>query len=102
MTQCPIPPGGRYTYRFNIIGQEGTLWWHAHSSYLRATVYGSFIIHPRAGAGAYPFPKPYREVPLLLGKRRRRSNLTLIHLTLNSEKYRNHDSSLCWFSMTFE
>ncbi|CAA6669435.1 unnamed protein product [Spirodela intermedia] len=56
VTQCPIPPG------------EGTLWWHAHSSYLRATVYGSFTIYPRAGPGAYPFPKPYREVPLLLGE----------------------------------
>ncbi|KAF9591936.1 hypothetical protein IFM89_010294, partial [Coptis chinensis] len=36
VTQCPIRPGGSYTYRFTIEGQEGTLWWHAHSSWLRA------------------------------------------------------------------
>ncbi|XP_051143331.1 laccase-12-like [Andrographis paniculata] len=67
ITQCPIRPGGSYTYRFTIRGQEGTLWWHAHSSWLRATVYGALIIRPRAGA-SYPFPKPKRETPLLLGE----------------------------------
>jgi laccase len=40
VTQCPIRPGGSYTYRFTVSGQEGTdLWWHAHSSWLRATVH---------------------------------------------------------------
>jgi len=67
ITQCPIVPGNSYTYKFNIIGQEGTLWWHAHVSTLRATVYGALIIRPRAGTHAYPFPKPYKEVPILLG-----------------------------------
>ena len=66
VTQCPIRPGGSYTYRFTIEGQEGTLWWHAHSSWLRATVYGALIIHPKEGS-SYPFPKPKRETPLLLG-----------------------------------
>ncbi|CAA6656766.1 unnamed protein product [Spirodela intermedia] len=63
VTQCPIRPGNSYTYRFKIVGQEGTLWWHAHVSFLRATVHGALIILPRAGTKAYPFPKPYREVP---------------------------------------
>ncbi|GFZ15071.1 laccase 12 [Actinidia rufa] len=67
VTQCPIRPGGSYTYRFTIEGQEGTLWWHAHSSWLRATVYGALIIHPKEGS-SYPFPKPKREAPLLLGE----------------------------------
>nr|DAD26593.1 TPA_asm: hypothetical protein HUJ06_028061 [Nelumbo nucifera] len=67
VTQCPILPGNSYTYRFNITGQEGTLWWHAHVSWLRATVYGALIIRPRPGR-TYPFPKPYREVPILLGE----------------------------------
>uniref|UniRef100_A0A7N0R9L0 Laccase n=1 Tax=Kalanchoe fedtschenkoi TaxID=63787 RepID=A0A7N0R9L0_KALFE len=67
ITQCPIRPGGTYTYRFTIQGQEGTLWWHAHSSWLRATVYGAIIIHPRDGT-SYPFPKPNRETPILLGE----------------------------------
>ncbi|KAH1211821.1 Laccase-12 [Glycine max] len=67
VTQCPIRPGESYTYRFTIQGQEGTLWWHAHSSWLRATVYGALIIHPREGE-AYPFTKPKRETPILLGE----------------------------------
>ncbi|KAL0282237.1 UNVERIFIED_CONTAM: Laccase-12 [Sesamum angustifolium] len=67
VTQCPIRPGGSYTYRFTIQGQEGTLWWHAHSSWLRATVYGALIIHPKEG-DSYPFPKPKREAALLLGE----------------------------------
>lgn len=66
VTQCPIRPGESYTYRFTIQGQEGTLWWHAHSSWLRATVYGALIIHPREGS-SYPFQKPDREAPILLG-----------------------------------
>ncbi|KAF4369167.1 hypothetical protein F8388_023031 [Cannabis sativa] len=67
VTQCPIRPGGSYTYRFTIQGQEGTLWWHAHSSWLRATVYGALIIKPRQG-DSYPFTKPKRETPILLGE----------------------------------
>ncbi|KAF8716882.1 hypothetical protein HU200_025983 [Digitaria exilis] len=67
VTQCPIKPGGSYKYRFTIEGQEGTLWWHAHSSWLRATVYGALIIRPREGK-EYPFAKPSREVPLILGE----------------------------------
>ncbi|PKA63125.1 Laccase-7 [Apostasia shenzhenica] len=68
VTQCPIRPGNKYTYRFSITGQEGTLWWHAHVSVLRATVYGPLIIRPRAGRKAYPFPKPYKEAAILLGE----------------------------------
>ncbi|KAM1553032.1 hypothetical protein PS1_005807 [Malus domestica] len=67
VTQCPIQPGATYTYRFTIKDQEGTLWWHAHSRWLRATVYGALIIYPRLGS-PYPFPMPKREVPILLGE----------------------------------
>ncbi|KAK1299447.1 Laccase-7 [Acorus calamus] len=67
ITQCPISPGHSYTYKFKIVDQEGTLWWHAHVSWLRATVYGGLIIHPRLGR-SYPFPKPHKEVPILLGE----------------------------------
>lgn len=66
VTQCPIRPGGSYTYRFTIENQEGTLWWHAHSSWLRATVYGALVILPKAGS-SYPFAHPKRELPILLG-----------------------------------
>ncbi|KAK4354105.1 hypothetical protein RND71_026299 [Anisodus tanguticus] len=55
-----IRPGNIYKYRFNLTGQEGTLWWHAHVSWLRATVHGALIIRPKRGR-SYPFPKPYKE-----------------------------------------
>ncbi|XP_010558350.1 PREDICTED: laccase-7-like [Tarenaya hassleriana] len=67
ITQCPIRPGQSYTYRFTITGQEGTLWWHAHASFLRATIYGALIIRPKSGH-SYPFPKPDKEIPILLGE----------------------------------
>lgn len=67
ITQCPIRPGQTYTYRFKIEDQEGTLWWHAHSRWLRATVYGALIIYPRLGS-PYPFSMPKRDIPILLGK----------------------------------
>ncbi|GLJ16995.1 hypothetical protein SUGI_0293940 [Cryptomeria japonica] len=67
ITQCPITPGNKFTYNFTITEQEGTLWWHAHISYLRATVHGALVIKPRAGK-AYPFPKPDNEIPIILGE----------------------------------
>ncbi|XP_075639636.1 laccase-7-like [Castanea sativa] len=67
VTQCPIVPGNSYTYKFKITEQEGTLWWHAHVSWLRATVHGALIIHPKSGH-SYPFPKPDKEVPILFGE----------------------------------
>lgn len=67
VTQCPIQPGDTYTYRFTIQNQAGTLWWHAHSKWLRATVFGALIIYPKLGT-SYPFPKPKLEIPILLGE----------------------------------
>ncbi|WVZ90256.1 hypothetical protein U9M48_036571 [Paspalum notatum var. saurae] len=68
VTQCPVKPGSTYTYRFNVTGQEGTLWWHAHISLLRATVYGALLLRPRGGAMAYPFPEPHGEETVILGE----------------------------------
>ncbi|KAJ8753901.1 hypothetical protein K2173_000155 [Erythroxylum novogranatense] len=67
VTQCPIQPGKNYTYRFNVTDQEGTLWWHAHVSVLRTTVHGALIIRPKSG-NSYPFPTPYKDVPIILGE----------------------------------
>ncbi|KAH9287835.1 hypothetical protein KI387_031952, partial [Taxus chinensis] len=66
-TQCPILPGKAYTYNFTIIKQEGTLFWHAHISYLRATVHGALVVFPSLGKH-YPFPKPAEEFPIILGE----------------------------------
>ncbi|XP_044473344.1 laccase-17-like [Mangifera indica] len=67
ITQCPIQTGQSYTYNFTIIGQRGTLLWHAHVSWLRATLYGPIIIYPKHNE-SYPFPKPHREIPILFGE----------------------------------
>ncbi|CAN0902350.1 LAC1, partial [Linum grandiflorum] len=47
VTQCPIRSGQSYTYKFTVSEQRGTLFWHAHYGWQRASVYGAFIIHPR-------------------------------------------------------
>jgi FtsP/CotA-like multicopper oxidase with cupredoxin domain len=48
-TQCPIPPGKNFTYRFNIGEQHGTFWWHAHMQSQRGDgLYGGLIIHEPA------------------------------------------------------
>lgn len=67
ITQCPIQPGQNYVYNFTITGQRGTLLWHAHILWLRATVYGAIVIHPKLGVH-YPFPKPNKEVVVILGE----------------------------------
>ncbi|OIW07486.1 hypothetical protein TanjilG_14432 [Lupinus angustifolius] len=67
VTQCPIQTNQSYTYNFTIIGQRGTLLWHAHISWLRATIYGPIIILPKHN-DPYPFQKPYKEIPIILGE----------------------------------
>jgi laccase len=66
ITQCPIQPGSKFTYRIILSEEEGTLWWHAHSDFDRATVHGAIVIHPKRGT-AYPFRKPDKEIPIILG-----------------------------------
>ncbi|XP_073310984.1 laccase-17-like [Primulina huaijiensis] len=67
VTQCPIQTGQSYVYNFTIVGQRGTLWWHAHISWLRSTLYGPLIILPKHNV-PYPFEKPYKEVPIIFGE----------------------------------
>ncbi|KIK97894.1 multicopper oxidase [Paxillus rubicundulus Ve08.2h10] len=47
ITQCPIPPGMNFTYRFTINpNQYGTYWWHAHASTQYTDgIYGPIVIH---------------------------------------------------------
>ncbi|KAG9141382.1 hypothetical protein Leryth_001829 [Lithospermum erythrorhizon] len=59
--------GNNFTYRFNVNGQEGTLFWHAHTGWHRATVHGAFVIRPKKG-NFYPFPKPDAEFPIIIGE----------------------------------
>ncbi|KAM3739957.1 hypothetical protein ACB098_08G062700 [Castanea mollissima] len=67
ITQCPIQPGHQFIYNFTITGQRGTLWWHAHILWLRATVQGALVILPKRGV-PYPFPRPQKEQVVLLGE----------------------------------
>ncbi|KAH9624352.1 hypothetical protein KSS87_020683 [Heliosperma pusillum] len=66
ITQCPIQPGQSYLYNFTITGQRGTLFWHAHISWLRATVHGAIVLLPKKGT-TYPFPKPDNEKIIIFG-----------------------------------
>ncbi|KMT05369.1 hypothetical protein BVRB_7g175010 [Beta vulgaris subsp. vulgaris] len=83
VTQCPIRPGETYTYKFTIEEQEGTLWWHAHIYWLRATVYGAIVIYPKLGS-SYPFSHPAREFPILLGEWWNRDSMSILQQALNT------------------
>ncbi|XVE76389.1 hypothetical protein DITRI_Ditri12bG0168700 [Diplodiscus trichospermus] len=67
ITQCPIQTGQSYLYNFTITGQRGTLFWHAHISWLRVTLYGPIVILPKPWVLHYPFPQPFMEVPIIFG-----------------------------------
>ncbi|MBA0715720.1 hypothetical protein Golax_014606 [Gossypium laxum] len=67
ITQCPIQAGQSFKYRFTLLNQRGTLFWHAHISWLRATVHGPLIIYPKQGVG-YPFQPPVEEHVIILGE----------------------------------
>nr|GEZ16835.1 putative laccase [Tanacetum cinerariifolium] len=67
ITQCPIQPGANFSQKIILSDEEGTLWWHAHSDWSRATVHGLIVTWPKIGR-PYPFPKPYVEYPIVLGE----------------------------------
>ena len=57
ITQCPIAPGTHFTYEFNVTGQSGTYWYHAHQG-LQASdgLYGPLVIHSRDEARLQRLP----------------------------------------------
>lgn len=66
ITQCPIQPGSKFRQTIVLSDEEGTIWWHAHSAWARATVHGAIVVYPKPGT-SYPFPKPQAEIPIILG-----------------------------------
>uniref|UniRef100_K3YZL4 laccase n=1 Tax=Setaria italica TaxID=4555 RepID=K3YZL4_SETIT len=56
--QCPIQPGASFAYRIILRGG---------GDFDRATVHGAIVIRPWRGS-AYPFQKPHREIPIILGE----------------------------------
>ena len=75
ITQCPIQPGRKFTQRLIFTFEEGTIWWHAHSEWLRATVYGAIHIYPNKN-NPYPCPQPDAEIPIIFGTK----NILNLHL----------------------
>ncbi|XP_034676688.1 laccase-15-like [Vitis riparia] len=67
ITQCPIQPGSKFSQKIILSSEEGTLWWHAHSDWTRATIHGAIIVYPKHGT-KYPFHKPNAEVLIILGQ----------------------------------
>ncbi|KAG6625912.1 putative laccase-9 [Carya illinoinensis] len=66
ITQCPIEAGSNFTYEVIFSDEEGTLWWHAHSDWTRASVHGAIVVMPNNDTG-FPFPQPDGEEILVLG-----------------------------------
>ncbi|KNA11344.1 hypothetical protein SOVF_136100 [Spinacia oleracea] len=83
ITQCPIQPGKTFTYKFTMVKQKGTLLWHAHSSWLRGTVYGAIVAYPKTGV-PYPFKPPYAEHIIILGEYWLKDLVQLEHDVLSS------------------
>ncbi|XP_057794633.1 laccase-15-like [Salvia miltiorrhiza] len=67
ITQCPIQPGSNFSQKIVLSDEIGTMWWHAHSDWSRATVHGALIVYPLI-QNDYPFPVPDEEVPIILGE----------------------------------
>ncbi|KAL9171919.1 hypothetical protein ABFS82_03G011900 [Erythranthe guttata] len=68
ITQCPIRPGSTFRQKIVLSDEVGTLWWHAHSDWSRATVHGALIVYPRNKTSGYPFPLPHAQIPIILGE----------------------------------
>lgn len=53
VSQCPIPGGSSFTYRFRVNEMPGTYFWHDHSSMNRADgLQGGLIVHRRRDDGS--------------------------------------------------
>lgn len=80
ITQCPIQPGHSFNYKIIFSTEVGTLWWHAHSDWSRATVHGAIIVYPKPHTN-HPFPTPHEEVPIIFG------NIYIHGLNFNINKF---------------
>lgn len=84
ITQCPIQAGRSFTYEFTMVKQKGTFFWHAHVSWLRATVYGALLVYPKTGV-PYPFKVPHEEHTLILGSKVNSSSSSYYYLHFKSD-----------------
>ncbi|KAI1434665.1 multicopper oxidase-domain-containing protein [Xylaria sp. CBS 124048] len=55
VTQCPIAPGQSYQYKFNVTGQSGTYFYHAHQGVQALDgLVGPMVVHNRREAEEAP------------------------------------------------
>lgn len=48
ISQCPIKPGGSYTYKFQVPVETGTFWYHSHYGNTMADgLVGGFLVHSK-------------------------------------------------------
>ncbi|KAF4458141.1 hypothetical protein F53441_76 [Fusarium austroafricanum] len=48
VTQCPIAPNSTFTYKFDVNGQHGTYWYHAHHSAQASDgLLGPMVVHSK-------------------------------------------------------
>ncbi|CAL5398768.1 unnamed protein product [Camellia sinensis] len=83
ITQCLIKPGANFSYEIIFSTEEGTLWWHAHSDWSRATVHGPIIVYPANGT-TYPYSMPSEEFPIVLASWFKGDVMELIQYALES------------------
>ncbi|GLT26723.1 hypothetical protein SLA2020_017690 [Shorea laevis] len=92
ITQCPIQPGEKFRQKIIFTTEEGTLWWHAHSQWSRATVHGAIVIYPKMGT-SYPFSEPDAEIPIILGQWWKQDIVTLYEAFLVYGGVANHSDA---------
>lgn len=79
ITQCPIAPGGKFTYEFTVSNQTGTYWWHAHQGVQSSDgMHGPLIVHGRD-------EKKLQQIPYLSDR-----------VVLVSDHYHDLSSALLW------
>lgn len=49
VSQCPIVPGGQFTYSFKLNDEPGTLYWHSHSGFQKSSMFGLIVIEGDEG-----------------------------------------------------
>ncbi|KAI6704752.1 hypothetical protein NL676_007714 [Syzygium grande] len=94
VTQCPIPTNSSFLQKIILTDEEGTLWWHAHSDWSRATLHGPIIILPVNDTN-YPYEFDEQHTIVISewfgrqynGCARKTYLLRIIHSGLNEEMF---------------
>lgn len=94
ITQCPIAAGTNFTYQIIFSSEVGTLWWHAHSDWTRATVHGAIVIRPAVGT-TYAFPEPDAEQVIVFESWYKKDVMELMETALEEGGLTTLSSAYC-------